>query len=725
MAGLLSTPGFPANGLSFAWGLYQYGLNLSMTDAMTGVLTVNQGTIGGLSISIHSTYIIAAVPGINPSGTFTLSYTDAGGTSRTSAAIAYNATAANVLSAVQAMSGLSAATLNTFKGSPPYTGGLGQYDYISLKLPVGTASLTMDTSGLVNVNAYCQNKDKAYQSQMPAVGATLTTYNSGSGNDYTWFEGKNEPDQGGATYSNSGLIAYANQYAQLRAGLKTGNANAKVAGPSFSSSLPNGSAIGGTNPNSWLMPWIATVRNAGQDVDGISLHLYNGYNGQFAALEGNLSDVRTRLASFSSPSLANIPLWCTEAGNIRLSYGATDPQNGSVFIDHRRFLNWLTTLHLGGERYGMPKENICVYYDIIHGDPQFMPFASDRDLFPHHAFYRTYSDEIFGKTWYSSNVTGPTKAALTCGTIGNHIYRVDVFTGTVGTTVVLTAQGIPNDTITLNVPSETGTITYSDFQGNTATVPVTAGQITIPISDLPTYVRLAAASYNTITVADVGNGVKAATDLALGATASSGALSGSLTITYPESNAIDNNYRTDGYLSLGASNTSLGSPDYAYSATSGASAINAHFTINWAASQTINQVMIRQLPPHTDVGPASAMTSGILQYSSNGINWTNCTTVPGNHWDASGNYNNTTATSARSALGQPIMFPNTNNTVGTYVSYYDYNWIHHVHMSAPIPAKYLRLIVTGVTYGHFPDAASNALHNNQNAYLRISEFVVM
>lgn len=704
LAALMTTAGFPTNGFAAAWGNITYSINILLNQTTTGILSINTASIVGAPPTINGTYTLQVTPGVSPSGNFVFQYVDASAVTRTSSNIPYNAGLSTVLAAIQGMVGLAGATA---------IGALGPNDMIIITLPLGVANFTINTASLTNVTAYCNLGDFALSNRNAAVGSALTAYNSGSGNDYTWFEGLNEPDQNSYNWYEGGFNAIANQYAKLRAALKSGNTNARVVGPSFATNGPDGSIL---QPNSWIIDWVRAVRSAGQDVDGLSMHLYNGWNGQYQTIEGNLADIRTKLTSLPSPSLANIPFWNAEAGNIRLEF-----VNGR-FIDPRRIANWLTTLYLGGERYGLPKENICIYYDTAHGDPQYMPFSANGDLFPQHAFYRTYSDEIFGKTWYSSNVKGPTSTALSCGTIGNKIYRVDVFGGSNGTTVIVTAQGIPSDTITLGVP-DTGSVTYSDFQGNTSTVPVVSGQITIPISDLPTYIRLAATSYNSslLTVIDVGNGVNAVTtDLALTSTASAGAISGSLTISpnvnsnqvtipQPASFAIDGNYRTDGYLSIG------NIPDYAFSASSGSSTINAYFQLQWATSKIMNQVIIRQLPPWTDIGPASAMTSGMLQYSINGTTWTNCPTVAGNHWDANGNYNNTTATSIKAAMGKE----------GKYLSFYDYNWVHHVRFSAAITATYLRLVVNGVTYGHFPDQASNASYNSINAFLRISEFVVM
>ena len=707
LAGLMSTSGFPANGFMGAWGIFNYKINMMLTSAATGILSINTSSLTGTPLpSISSEYTLSVIPGFSPSGTFTFKYTDAGGTLRTSATVPYNATPTQVLNAIQGMAGLGGASLSSFAGGTSFFGGLGQSDIIGIVLPIGITAFNIDSTGLTNCTAYCYLNDFAIQNQLGAVASSLTQYNSGSSNDFTWYEGKNEPDQNSYSQYNGGLNINAIQYAQMRSALKAGNSNARLVGPDFSKNGPDNASGNVSQPNSWIIDWVRAVRGAGQDVDGISMHLYNGYNGQYKVLEGILADLRTKLSTLASPSIQDIPFWCTEAGNIRLSF------IHGRFIDPRRIINWLTTLYLAGERYGMPKENICVYYDHEHGDTYYSPFAQNNDLLPHHAFYRTYSDELFGKTWYGSNVSGPAPAisALSCGSVGNNIYRVDVFNGTNGTIAVITAQGIPNDTITLNVP-DTGSITYSDFQGNTNTVTVSGGQIVVPISDLPTYVRLAASSYNSISVADIGSGVKAATDLALTATASVTALSGMITTpqAQPASYAIDGNYRTDGYLSIN------NLPDYAFSAISNSTSINCYFQIKWTTAQTINGVIIRQLPPWTDVGPASAITKATLQASNDGSTWNNCATTAGNHWNTSGVYNNTTANSFKSPMG----------TDDSYISFYDYNWVHNVHLSAPITVKYLRLVVTGVTYGHFPDAASNSNHNTQNAYLRISEFVVI
>ncbi len=704
VAALMTTSGFPSNGFQAAWGTLNYSWNTLFNSSVTGVLSLNTGSIVGTPLpSISSTFTLCVIPGISPSGTFYFTYVDASGTTHTSTNVAWNASETTVLSAITGMTGLSGVTIRQWASA--FYGALGLSDIIEIILPLGLTNFTINTGGLTNVTAYCTLNDWAYKNQIPSVGSALTAYNSGI--DYTWYEGQNEPDSNFHTAANAGLHASANQYANLRAALQSGNSNAKVMGPALANNGPNGNAY--LQSNSSVIDWVRAVRSAGQDVDALSMHIYNGWSGQYQMIEGNLADLRTSLATFSSPSLANIPFWCTEAGNIRLSYTNTSTDGTGAFIDSRRIINWLTTLYLGGERYGLTKEHINIFYDYSHSASDFYsPLHENKDLFPHHAFYRTYSDEIYGKTWYSSNVTGPISSALSCGSVGNNIYRVDVFHGTSGTCVILTAQGIPNDTITLNVP-DTGTIIYSDFQGNLSTVTASGGQITLPISDLPTYIRLAASSYTSVSVSDVGSGVKTATDLALTSTASVSAISGSLTTPYPASYAVDGHYRTDGYLAIS------GSPDYAFSTTSNAATINAAFQLHWGSNQTMNQVIIRQLAPWTDIGPASAITQATLQYSTNGTTWINCPTTAGNHWNTNGVYNNTTATSFQTALGQ----------LSKYMTFYDYNWVHHVHFSTPVVANYLRLVVTGVTYGNLPDQTSNSLHDNLNAYLRISEFVVM
>lgn len=524
---------------------------------------------------------------------------------------------------------------------------------------------------------FVQFPNNLYTESGYVSGVTATVAALGPSTTYgvTYFEGLNEPN------GSHGLSAAqsAAQYNTFRMAVKSGNTNALAMGPCEVEYAPNGADSNHFNPQmSQLTAWLSGV--SASTLDAFSVHDYNAYNGDFIVTDGWFGGVRTALAAASYP--ANLPFFLTED-----SVG--DAWN---VYDVRRLVNWTAQLYLTGERWGIPKEHIYWFFDTDLGgfDSTWLKEATG-ELRPQATFLRVYSEEVYGKA-YSS--------ALSFGTIGGNFYRGNVYVGTLGTCVALTAQGNPGDTVTLAV-SDTGNITYSDWQGRVSTVTVAYGQITVPILDLPTYVRLSASC--TVSVVDAGGGLVSGVPINIATTAVATSSTGSPNI------ALVNNgvYETGGYLS---------GPDVMYKSTSLPDAI----TLTWSTSQPIKKVVIRQAPPWANY-QACAMIQGKLEYW-NGSGWLPCPTVAARHWNAIGQYNNTTATAT---LAQIASSPR-------MLTWYDMNWCHNVDLSITIQTTALRWTVTAASFGEIPTVGAAvyaffpvAGQNTSFAQLMCSEILVI
>jgi hypothetical protein len=486
-----------------------------------------------------------------------------------------------------------------------------------------------------------------------AAGVTATVQALGPGTSYgvQFFEGLNEP-QGEKGLSPAQSAA---QYNAFRAAVHAGHANAKAIGPCEVAFAPDTSSF---NPTmSQLDTWLGAV-TAGT-LDAFSVHDYNAYNGDFLATDAWLGGARAKLAAHGYPS--DLPFFLTE--------NSVGPA-WQVF-DSLRIVQWAAQLYLTAERWNIPKEHIYWFFDQFYGFgfPNWIKETTG-DLRPMATFFRVYSEEVFGKAY---------TAALDFGTIANAFYRGNVYRGSAGTLVALTAQGFPVDTCTLSI-SDTGTVTYVDWQGHTSTATVTGGKVTIPIGATPTYVRLTAGC--TVSAADVGNGLAGSpSNIAPAATVTSSTGSSNTTL-------VNNNvFETGGYLA---------GPDVMYRSARLPDAL----TLTWSTPQPIGKVLIRQAAPWTNFDQHAAMIRGKLEYW-NGSGWIGLPTVPGNHWDDRGRYVNTTATGFLGQVGGKSNF----------ISFYDQNWCHNVDLKAPIKTTKIRWTVTEAGFGQVPslDAAEFAL----------------
>lgn len=507
------------------------------------------------------------------------------------------------------------------------------------------------------------------------VAAAVTALGPGTTPNITYFEGKNEPDEAGLSDAQAATL-----YNQFRTGLRTGSTSAKALGPAYSGGSPNSS---GFSPQlSQFTTFINDVVSGGGTLDALSYHGYNALWSEPLATEASIGGLRAVLVA---AGLGTIPIFVTEMGNaIKNFYNGA----GWAFITDHRIVSQTAHLYLSLERYGVPKEHVVYFYDTYLGGQEVYTClkSTDGSLGPQAVFFRVYSEELWGKAWLRSIVPSGVPQSL---------YRAEVFdegssgSGT-GACVAIYAKGTVSDTATLsNVGS--GTVTVSDWLGNTSTYSPSGGSITIPIGDIPVYVRIPHAQASSVAITSIGGGINTGTNLAPSATAKAGSNPASLTTTALLNNGV---FETGGYLQ-----NNTGQDTYYQSTT-----VPHYAELDWGAAQTFDHVTVVQAPPYMDnpsnSTPASAMLTGKLEYW-NGTTWVGCPTVGQNHWDTAGNYNNTTGTDFLTTIGHDASGPST-----AVFSQWDQNWVNNVVFSTAVTASKLRLTVSSVSRANFVNSTT-------------------
>jgi hypothetical protein len=496
-----------------------------------------------------------------------------------------------------------------------------------------------------------------YAAGMAAAAAAL---GPGTASNILWWGGINEPTTPPQRLSQADSAA---NYLATRAAVRAGNSSALVLGPSDVGYTPG--TLG--DFDLWL-----TALGDSSPLDGLSMHAYNDYFGDFRVLDYVLSGVRALLAAHGrSPTL---PIFLTETGQIVPS---------GVTFNPRALAQRAAQLFLTCERHGIPKEHIYIFLDgAIPGFSNISLKDANNGMCSVAVFLRVYSEEIWAKTYAS---------ALDFGTIGNNFYRGNIYRGLLGTTVSLMAQGNPGDTVTL-AASDTGPLTYSDWQGNTATAAVVGGQVTLPIGDVSIYLRLSAGA--TVSVVDCGNGliVGSPVNIAPLATASGTPGRGGLPLQ-AVSHANDNVYQT-GYIPT--------SDGFTYDVFAGYQPFDspvpnlpASIELDWSTPKTFRKVLIvTALPLQQSGNRGTAMTQGRLEYWDGA--WLPLPTVAARDWDNTGRYINSTASGELGFVPGLI----------SLLTWYDNRWQHNIDLAVPVTTSKLRLTVEQAAYGETPDLFS-------------------
>jgi hypothetical protein len=468
--------------------------------------------------------------------------------------------------------------------------------------------------------------------------------------DVARYEGpENEPAMNAETAHKMRLFAGA---------VHAGNASAKAIGP-----CPV--AIN----NNAMDPFFAA--GGGAYCDEISFHAYNSQTA------GDLNLGRTQLDAFvtllAKYSLSGKTLWQTESTHVFSSvYGVYHPRRSRVPL--------LMTLQW--EQYGVPRERNNPWYDISHGLWAYPAWwqMGDGTLNPYAVLYRVLAEETFGQTHAS---------VLDFGTIGNRVFLGSVYSGASGKTAVLVAQSyMAGATVTLAVTGTSGPLTAVDAFGNTSSLTVTGGQVVVPVSDVPTYLRLpSGASVSVVTCNDWPTSRSGWRTNAAG---------GNVTVTGTPSPAafVNDDKLLSQYTAVNtADGVALGTtmPDT--------------LTLTWPTATRLDRVIVW--------GGCWQAMSGLVDFdvqtSNDGTTWTTQATV-------------TKAT--------PSSFVHGADSTGTGCqreTYWDEQWIFDVKLPAPVTAKAVRLNVRATSYGGEPDAACATAGGQGNAaqVITVQEIAVL
>lgn len=255
----------------------------------------------------------------------------------------------------------------------------------------------------------------------------------------------------------------------FQAAVHDGNASAKAIGPC---------PVSISNLSEWRNFLDA---GGGTYCDEFAFHAYG------ATTNGDLNLGRHTLDAFydmlADYGLGSKVCWQTEATQAMTPvYGVHHPRRARVQL--------LQTLLL--EQYGIPRERNNPWYDTSHGfwaHPTWL-FNNDGSPQPQAAMARVLAEETWGQLHY---------AALDFGGLADNIFLGSRYDGaSTSTLVLMTTSYIPGATVTI-ATNAAGPLTVVDAWGNTSSVTVSGGRATIPVREIPTYVRLALANTATVT----------------------------------------------------------------------------------------------------------------------------------------------------------------------------------------------------------------------------------
>ncbi len=389
----------------------------------------------------------------------------------------------------------------------------------------------------------------------------------------------------------------------------------------------------------------------GANCDVISFHDYN------AMTNGNLNlgrySIEQFLAVLAEFGHEDKELWQTEAGAAFTGvYGVHHPRRARVKILHT--LLW--------EQYGVPKERNPYWYDRSHGFWDFPVWwqHEDTSLTADAALHRVLSEEVFGKTH---------QQRLTFGEIADRILLGSTYGSASGSVVALIAAShMPGATATLSVTGASGSLTVVDAFGNETSAAITSGRVTVPVTDVPTYLRLPAGASAT--------GYRFGDWPAVGSAQPSSGRRAKVTGTGAGAAGISNDvhmrsysHAAWGYFGVGVARPATSMPDTV--------------TLSWPTAARADRVVIW-------CGMAWQSGSSLLDFdvqtSPDGVTWTTQATV--------------TKTDATSFL----FGTNSENTWCTRETYWDEQWIYDVPFSGgPVAFRHLRLVVRSTSFGGEPD----------------------
>ena len=276
------------------------------------------------------------------------------------------------------------------------------------------------------------------------------------GSQVTHWEWQNEPN----TATNRGDL-YAAQEKTFAQTIHNVNPALKVIGPTTVSIGPDS------------LGWIESFfQNGGGDaIDAFGFHSYNTMNGDLWLARTSLDNLNKMLAKYGQDKKEK---WQTEQGFTAANYGVYEPRHQG---------RWTMLQTMVFEQYGIPKEHTANWYDWSHGfwDVPAWWISDGGGLNPTGVVMRVWSEECYGTKF--------TKA-YDFGDPGNKMYLGSLFQGPDKSLAAFMSAGGTDGQITLKVSSGTSLHIVSAL-GVASDLPVTGGQVTLPVPEMPVYVEMA------------------------------------------------------------------------------------------------------------------------------------------------------------------------------------------------------------------------------------------
>ncbi|MEI7775723.1 MAG: discoidin domain-containing protein, partial [Verrucomicrobiota bacterium] len=269
-----------------------------------------------------------------------------------------------------------------------------------------------------------------------------------------YWEARNEPN-----FAMSATAFVNNELAPFYQTVKSVDPTLKVLGPG---AVSVGPPLAGWNDEFFRA-------GGGKYIDVFSFHAYNCVNGDLNLTRLAMDQVMSWLKTYN---LSGIEKWQTEQGFMGPVYGAYQPR-----LQGR----WTMLEMMVFEQYGIPKEHNHYWYDRSGGfwdEPRWVQ-NEDGSLNAVGPLLRVWSEELFGTRF---------SAALDFGNPRNKLFIGSLFTGPGKQVAAIMTSGDTQAKLELNVSGATSVKVVSPF-GVESTLPVVNGKVTVPVSELPTYVE--------------------------------------------------------------------------------------------------------------------------------------------------------------------------------------------------------------------------------------------
>lgn len=422
--------------------------------------------------------------------------------------------------------------------------------------------------------------------------------------------------------------------------------------------------------------------------DEFSFHPYNAVaNGDINCGRSVIEPLR---ALFASYGYGTKPYWSTEPTGTFISVSPTG-NPGTAGIRHPRRSRIPLITHLFFEQYGMPAEYNQVWYGKAHGFWGFAQFLElgDGGLVPYAPLYRTLHAERFGKTHHHRIDFGTAHA--------NHVFLGSVYRATDGTgvAVVVSHSYIDSAQVVFKVTGTTASLTWVNSWGTTASLTVAGGQVTLPVTDTPSYLRLPAGV--TVTVADVNDGWGTAPSVS---PLAKGVLSGN-----PCPQLCDNAFMS-GWEGGGPAQGGAGPTGVAQSRVFLTGANTDTADLLWNGNVTASRVIVVSASPFQ--GTSTLADFDVQTSADGGSTWTTRATV--------------TETDVTS-----VQFGTADANAGCYAeTYWKERWIFDVNLGSALTFNGLRIKVRQTSYGGEPDsfAITNGGQGVTSQYISLAEIIV-